>query len=216
MSGITTWQIVLEAAQELSASQDTFTRANIIDKIHERHPKVLENSIGPYIQSMIKPDYRHPYLEKIAYNQYRLRREAVDIEPEEEEDTVKVLRETRISLERDLESFIVEQIQAVEKDLKLKEPKYRQVSVDSGLIDVLAEDSQGNMVIIELKAGQAKDRVLAQTLAYMSDITETYGNAETRGIIIAHSFSDRLLQAVKIVPRVKLLRYGIKFVFEKP
>jgi len=104
----------------------------------------------------------------------------------------------------------------VEKDLKLKEPKYRQVSVDSGLIDVLAEDSQGNMVIIELKAGQAKDRVLAQTLAYMSDITETYGNAETRGIIIAHSFSDRLLQAVKIVPRVKLLRYGIKFVFEKP
>ena len=139
-----------------------------------------------------------------------------DIEPEEEEDTVKVLRETRISLERDLESFIVEQIQAVETDLKLKEPKYRQVSVDSGIIDVLAEDGQGNMVIIELKAGQARDRVLAQILAYMSDITETYGNAETRGIIIANSFSDRLLQAVKIVPRVKLLRYGIKFVFEKP
>lgn len=216
MSGKTIWQMVLEASQELSASHGTFTRSNIIDKIHETHPEVLENSIGPYIQSMIKPDYRHPYLEKVAYNQYRLRRETVDIEPEGEEDTVEVLRETRISLERDLESFIVEQIHTVEKGLKLKEPEYRQVSVDSGRIDVLAEDSQGNIVIIELKAGQARDRVLAQTLAYMSDITETYGDAETRGIIIAHSFSDRLLQAVKMVPRVKLLSYGIKFEFEKP
>ena len=210
------WQIVLEAAQELSASHGTFTRANIIDKIHENHPKVFENSIGPYIQSMIKPDYRHPYLEKVAPNQYRLRRETVDIKPEEEEDTVEVLRETRISLERDLESFIVEQIQAVEKGLKLKEPEYRQVSVNSGRIDVLAEDSKGKMVIIELKAGQARDRVLAQILAYMSNITETYSDTETRGIIIAHSFSDQLLQAVKIVPRVKLLRYGIKFEFENP
>jgi len=217
MSGKPIWQIILEAAQELSTSHGTFTRANIIEKIHEKHPNVLENSIGPYIQSMIKPDYRHPYLEKAGYNQYRLRQETVDIEPEEEEeDTVEILRETRISLEHDLESFIVEQIQTVENGLKLKEPNYRQVSVNSGRIDVLAEDGQGNTVIIELKAGQARDRVLAQTLAYMSDMLEAKGNTKTRGIVIAHSFSDRLLQAVKMVPRVKLLRYSIKFEFEKP
>jgi Predicted nuclease of the RecB family len=157
------------------------------------------------------------YLEKVGYNQYRLRQETVDIEPEEEEeDTVEILRETRISLEHDLESFIVEQIQTVENGLKLKEPNYRQVSVNSGRIDVLAEDSQGNTVIIELKAGQARDRVLAQTLAYMSDMSEVKGNTKTRGIVIAHSFSDRLLQAVKMVPMVKLLKYSIKFEFEKP
>lgn len=212
----TIWQMILEAAQELSATTSTFTRSDIIEKVHEKDPNVLENSIGPYIQSMIRTDYRHPYLEKVGYNQYRLRQDTVEIRPEEDEEPVEILREARISLEHDLESFIVEQIQAIEVGLKLKAPSFRQVTVDSGRIDVLAEDDQGTNVVIELKAGQAQDRVLAQILAYMSDIIEANPNTVIRGIIVAHSFSDRLLQAVKLVPTVKLLKYSIKFEFENP
>jgi len=165
---------------------------------------------------MSQPDYRHPYLERIDYGQYRLRTETIDIDPNEEEESVENLKETRLSIEHDLESFIIEQINAVEEGLTLNESSYQQVTVDSGRLDILAEDSEGHPVVIELKAGQAKDQVLTQILAYIGDIMETSGDSDTRGIIIAHGFSGRLIQAVKIVPNIKLLRYSIKFNFNEP
>ena len=216
ISSKTIWQMVLEAAQELSQTQQTFTRVDIVKKIHEINPEVLERSIRAHIQAMSQPDFRHPYLERIDYGQYRLRTETIDIDPNEEEESIEILKETRLSIEHDLESFIIEQIDVVEEGLKLKESGYQQVTVESGRLDVLAEDSEGHPVVIELKAGQAKDQVLTQILAYIGDIMETSGDLSTRGIIIAHGFSGRLIQAVKIVPNVILLRYSIKFTFTEP
>lgn len=50
----------------------------------------------------------------------------------------------------------------------------------------------------------------------MSDVSKNDDHVETRGIVIAHGFSDRLLQAIKFIPKVKLLKYDVKFAFKEP
>ena len=60
----------------------------------------------------------------------------------------------------------------------------------------------GAFVVIELKAGTAKDQSLTQLLAYMSDIAEQF-QSETKGIIVAHGFGDKLIRASKLVPRAR-------------
>ena len=124
--------------------------------------------------------------------------------------------ETSISLERDLEEFIFENISSVEEGLKpYKGESGRQYTVESGRIDILAADKEDNFVVIELKAGTGKDDVLTQTLAYMADLKETAGKRKTRGIIIAHDFSSKLVSAVSLLQNIELMKYKVKFDFER-
>jgi hypothetical protein len=210
--------MILEAARELSKENETFRRNEIIQKVIEKYPNVVEKSLHAYIGSMAKPGYRHPYLERVDYGLYRLRDQSeithteIGIEEEEEEE-LEELYETRLSLEKDLERFIIHEISSVEEGLKLMEPNYNQVPVKSGRIDVLAVDKDGNNTVIELKAGEAKDRSLAQILSYMVDIKETHNDENTRGIIIADEFSPRIISAVKMIPQIKLKKYEVEFKF---
>ena len=71
---------------------------------------------------------------------------------DDETTDVAELAETSISLERDIEDHLVHHLDAIESGLKLVG---RQVSTDIGRIDILAEDSKGLRVIIEVKVGDA-------------------------------------------------------------
>ena len=62
--------------------------------------------------------------------------------------------ESSLTLERDLEDQIVGHLDILESGLKLVS---RQETSDVGRLDLLARDSGGRTVIIELKAGEAKD-----------------------------------------------------------
>lgn len=87
-------------------------------------------------------------------------------EPDENGDTVD---STQISLtmEKDLELFLCNEIQSLDPTLDLPEElESRQYTVSSGRIDILAKDTSGAYVVIELKAGTAKDQSLTQILAY--------------------------------------------------
>jgi len=225
------WQYVLEAAKELK--QKTFAPIDIIRKVHEKNPKIPSVTIRSYVIAMA-PNHpsskHHPSTRKLhCFFKYlgdglfqlfpKKIEDKMEIEEEIEEgiEIEEGFEEAAISLERDLEQFIFDNIASVEEGFTPYQGESgKQRSVESGRIDILATDKEGNFVVIELKAGRATDAVLTQTLAYMSDITKSLtGEKNVRGIIIAHNFSSRLITAVSFLPNVELMKYKVKFEFEK-
>ncbi len=118
-----------------------------------------------------------------------------------------------LSLERDLELFLYNDLGSLELDLNLPGDNGSQIKVDRGRLDILAKDKDGAYVVIELKAGTAKDQALTQLLDYMGVIAEKY-DSNVRGILVAHSFNDRLIRASRMVPSIKLMKYKVHFSFE--
>lgn len=141
---------------------------------------------------------------------------------QENMESPKVLREEEyvydeatISLERDLENFLFLKLSALEQSLKsLKEEAGRQYQVNSGRIDILAQDKNESFVVLEIKAGTAKESVLTQLLAYMADVTKEFSTKAVRGIIVAYDFSEKLVAATSLLPTVKLVKYKVNFEFE--
>lgn len=122
-----------------------------------------------------------------------------------------------ISLERDLESFLLAELNVLEEGLKVYDGETgRQFQVHSGRIDILAQDRDKNFVVLELKAGTATESALAQVLAYMADVTRELSKGKrVRGIIVAYDFADRLVAATSLLPTVKLMKYKVNFEFEE-
>lgn len=126
--------------------------------------------------------------------------------------------ETAFSLEYDLENSLIGNLEQLEKGLRLYEKdgmSGQQVDAKvAGRIDILAVDSNDDLVVIELKAGEADRQVCGQIQAYMGWIKENLaGEKKVRGIVIASDFTERLLYAAKVVPGLRLKRYQISFKF---
>ena len=127
-----------------------------------------------------------------------------------------------LSLERDLESCLLSCISQLEPGLRLysgENAQYQQLDTGvAGRLDLLATDDCGRLVVIELKAGMADDRVCGQILRYMGWVKVALATPgqEIRGIIVAHDFTDGLRYAVEAMRQVRLKRYSISFQFEDP
>lgn len=127
--------------------------------------------------------------------------------------------EFQFSFERDLEETLAVNLADLEPGLRLYEQgniKGRQIDAgEIGRIDILAVAHDGALVVIELKAGEAGDRVCAQILRYMGWVKEALGEGrEVRGILVASDFTTRLRYAAKPVPSLQLKRYRVHFEFE--
>jgi hypothetical protein len=124
---------------------------------------------------------------------------------------VDELAETSISLERDIEDHLVQHLDAIERGLKLVG---RQVSTDVGRVDILAEDSAGLRVVIEVKVGDAKDSAVGQMARYIGWYAKTDGKP-ARGILIAGDFPEGVRYAAGAIPNVTLVAYSVQFSFQK-
>ena len=80
----------------------------------------------------------------------------------------------RMGLERDLQIALRSKIEQLEPGLTVID-KGAERSVDSGRLDITAQDSSGTTVVIELKAGVAGQKAVAQILSYMGDVSEEVG-----------------------------------------
>jgi len=125
---------------------------------------------------------------------------------------------TALSLERDLEETLVRNLPQLEPGLRLHStPDRYGRQFDTGVvgvIDLLAVDETGSYVVVELKAGRAEEKALAQVLKYMGWVKqELAGEREVRGIIVANNFADSLKFAVQAAPQVRLIRYEVHFTF---
>jgi endonuclease len=119
----------------------------------------------------------------------------------------------RLSLERDMQHALRKNISLLENGLSIIDDGIER-SVLSGFIDILCRDTEGLLVVIELKAGKTDARVIGQVLGYMGDLQEEE-ETEVRGIIVAHDFDQRTRSAAKAVPSLALFRYAVSFQFDR-
>ena len=123
--------------------------------------------------------------------------------------------EISLGMERDLQNFLLNDLSQLEEGLSLYE-NGKEYSIDVGRIDILATDKNGDFVVIELKAGKAKDDSVGQLLGYIGYVREKISKEKkVRGYIVANDFEDRVKYAVKNIPDVKLKAYSVKFYFKE-
>lgn len=127
----------------------------------------------------------------------------------EDDANIEELVETSISLERDVETHLVRNLDAIEKGLRFID---RQVNIEVGRVDILAEDATGRRVVIELKVGQAKDSAVGQIARYLGWYSRQDGE-RPRGMLIASEFSDAVRYATEAIPDLSLVQYRVQFAF---
>jgi hypothetical protein len=115
---------------------------------------------------------------------------------------------TRTTLaERNLEDFMVHQLEAIEPGLRLEE---RQLSTPAGRLDLLCRDVKGNYVVVELKRMQGTDQVVGQVLRYMGWLREKHGADKVRGIIVVGKKDQALSYAVMAAPNVQVKEFKLR------
>lgn len=88
----------------------------------------------------------------------------------------------------------------------------QQYTTDVGILDILARDSKGDYVVIELKRADSKYHVVGQILNYIGWVKENLAteSQNVRGIIIVGKADKTLLSALKPVSNiVKLKEYQV-------
>lgn len=118
----------------------------------------------------------------------------------------------RIGLERDMQAALRNAIDQLEVGLKTADDGRERI-VESGRIDITARDAAGATVVIELKAGPAGQRAVAQILSYMGDVVLEEPDTEVRGILVASAFDRKAVAAARMAPALSLQTYSVKFMF---
>lgn len=120
----------------------------------------------------------------------------------------------KLSLERDMQAALRREIRQLSPSLTIIDDGAER-SVDSGFIDITCCDQTDDaLVVVELKAGRADSRAIAQILGYMGDLAEEEPNKKVRGLLVAHEFDKRTRSAARVVPTLGLIKYSVKFHFE--
>ncbi len=89
--------------------------------------------------------------------------------------------------ERDLNDLLMQDLSMVEEGLK---PINQQQQFRKGVADIVAEDRDGNFVVIELKRREADFEAVTQLQRYMKEVENLKG-IKTRGILLAPSIRKK-------------------------
>ncbi len=109
--------------------------------------------------------------------------------------------------ERNLEDFMVHQLEAIEPGLRLEK---RQLSTPAGRLDLLCRDAKRNYVVVELKRMQGTDQVVGQVLRYMGWLIQTHGADKVRGIVVVAKKDQALSYALMAVPKVQVKEFKVR------
>jgi RecB family endonuclease NucS len=110
--------------------------------------------------------------------------------------------------EKELKALVRKQLERVEPGL-VEADDGREREVPTGKIDITARDANGNLMVIELKAGPCPVGALEQVLGYTADLEAETG-APCRAVLIASEFSDRIRAAAKRANEVYLVTYQME------
>lgn len=119
----------------------------------------------------------------------------------------------QFEFEHHLQAALRAEIEQLEQGLKIIDDGVER-AVESGSIDILAQDTTGALVVIELKRGTAKRESIGQILGYMGDLKLDEAADTVRGILVAADFDKSCQSAVAMVPNLTLRSYRYKFFFE--
>lgn len=236
--------ICREAVREIFKDETgVLTTQEVITKIQTHFPEEnwKDNTISAHLIGLSVNHssakhyslYKHAFLFSLGNGKYRsynpendgewvMTDEGPRLKDEEdfEEKTIdeENVIEASLSFEKDLEEFLVGNLNSIEPGLNLYEEEgitgrqYRTNSV--GRIDLLAIDNEKNYVVIELKMGFVDEKACGQILRYMGWIKENLAvEADVRGIIIGRNFKKKIKYAVLATPNIELKRYKVEFNF---
>lgn len=131
-------------------------------------------------------------------------------------EAVKQKKEGNLfGLEKQMQAALRMEIDQLETGLKIIDGGTEK-SVNSGSIDILAEDQSGAIVVIELKAGMAKREAIGQITGYMGDMVVEEPGTSVRGILVAADFDKSSRAAARVIPTLRLTSYRMHFDFGSP
>jgi len=119
-----------------------------------------------------------------------------------EEHLRDYLAENLFILEPGLSLWPVENGDAVEFQVDQQGPTHR--------IDILAQDSSGLPVVIELKVSKGHEKVVGQALYYRAKVKQLFSAKRVRIFIVAAEISPELRAACSEVPDVLLFEYSLE------
>lgn len=134
-------------------------------------------------------------------------------------DTDDEVEELAFELEHQLRDFIVANLPSINvagRKLSLFKDTQgrngREYPTGVGFIDILAQDSDGNFCVFELKRGRTSDHTVGQLLRYMGWLRAKYPEvAAISGVVVAKEITENLRYAVSVVPNVSAFEYDISF-----
>lgn len=232
------WKMVLEAAKELP---QPFAPSDVVRKIHQVHPEVKASTIRAHCIALSPdhPSYKHMsmkyrYLDYLGNGRYRLKKQLVDnldappperaelgdedlVLDSDDEEVAEEALEFSFSFEADLQDHLARHLGDLEEGLILYDEGGvvgREYSTEVGRIDLLAVDSNGDLVVIELKR-KGSDRSTRQLLRYMGWVKHNLAKGRgVRGFIVTREADQRLRYAASVLPSVKIKEYEVSFRFK--
>ncbi len=138
---------------------------------------------------------------------------------EEDEDT-GLQGSAEFAYEKDLRNYLAKNLAVIEPGLTLYEEEGIngiEFPVGGRFIDILAIDSKGAFVVIELKVSRGYDRVVGQLMRYMAWIRKNLAEPgqKVRGVIVAREISEDLLLACSLLADVQLFEYELSLALKQ-
>jgi RecB family endonuclease NucS len=94
----------------------------------------------------------------------------------------------------------------------------RQYPTTVGPIDLLAKDTNGVYVVIELKKGQSGDKVVGQIARYLTWVMQRLGGGKdnrVRGVIVGKEFDKKFAAAIAQLRKVSSYTFDVRVLFER-
>lgn len=122
--------------------------------------------------------------------------------------------DSEFAYERDLRDYLARNLLLIEPGLRLYEEEGVtgiEFPVGGRYIDILAVDSRGGYVVVELKVSRGYDRTLGQLLRYIGwiEVHQADVGQSVRGVIVAKDVSHDLRLACRRVAGIQLFEYAL-------
>lgn len=224
-----------DMVREINMKPDTLiSRENVRAWFTENFPKIKDGTISAHLLRMsVNSKSRVHYGAKpgeddlffqVDPKHFRLYQAHIDPAPIYPHDVSQPIQEDvpetlpegspEFAYEKDLQNYLARNLHLIEPGLTLFEDEGingLEFPVGGRFMDILAVDSQGDYVVIELKVSKGYDRVVGQLLRYMAwiDKYQAEPGKSVRGIILARHISEDLFLACSGLQDVQLFEYEL-------
>lgn len=232
------WELMHEFVHDHPSAKDGITRDEARRWFGIHYPKVKPATVGLHFEAMsvnVPGRKHHPQSKNPNFHLlYRLENTNTFIpydrsvhgppksfdnddgpNPDTKSDPNKYPEDSdTFAMEHHLRDYLSRNMHLLGQEMLLFEDDGRkgiEYPVDKGFIDILALDSNQNLVVVELKVSRGYDRTVGQILYYMNWLRQNLAddNQHVRGIIIASSITDKLRLACDGLDDISLLEYQL-------
>ncbi|WP_432798512.1 endonuclease NucS domain-containing protein [Poriferisphaera sp. WC338] len=211
-------------------------REQVVNWFRERYPKIRVEVVNSHLTRMSTnaesrvSHYRRTLRDDLFYQVGRGEWELYDaarhprpivpggyedvceVEDEVVAETARRAESSEFAYEKDLQHFLARHLAVIEDGMVLyedEEAKGIEYPAGGRLIDLLAVDREGGLVVVELKVSKGYDRVVGQLLRYMNWVRRFVAEEgqRVRGMIVARHITEDLQLACAGLADVSLLEY---------